>query len=341
LNFEFIHLSFFRIIKRIRLNKFRMKVLITGIAGFAGSYLAEEVLKKGAEVSGICLACESLKNVEKIRKNLTIFHGDITDFDWLLKTVKRIKPDQIYHLAALSSVGESFSQPLVMIENNIRGTLHLLEVIRKLNRPIRILVVGSSDMYGVVKPRETPIREDRPLLPVSPYGVSKAAGDLLAYQYFKSYGINTIRARSFNHTGPRQRTGFVIPDFSSQIAKIEKGLIPPVLKTGNLSSRRDISDVRDVVKAYLALMGKGKPGEAYNICSQKAYSIERLLVVLCSLTKKRIRVEKDRKRNRPAEIPILWGSNAKIRKATGWRPKIPIEKTLEDTLDYWRGKYNK
>ncbi|HEX7400633.1 MAG TPA: GDP-mannose 4,6-dehydratase, partial [candidate division Zixibacteria bacterium] len=239
-----------------------------------------------------------------------------------------------------SSVGESFSQPLPMIENNIRGTLYLLETIRLLDRPIRILVVGSSDVYGIVKPKETPIKENRPLLPVSPYGLSKTAADLLAYQYFKSYGVYAIRARSFNHTGPRQRTGFVIPDFASQIAKIEKDLIPPVLKVGNLSSQRDLSDVRDVVQAYVWLMGKGKAGEAYNICSQKAYSIERLLNILCSLTKKRIRVEKDRKRNRPAEIPILWGSNTKIRKATGWKPKIPIEKTLKDTLDYWRRKFN-
>jgi GDP-4-dehydro-6-deoxy-D-mannose reductase len=317
-----------------------MRVLITGIAGFAGSYLAEEVLQKGDEVFGICLACESLKNVERIRKNLVIFHGDITDFDRLLKTVKKIRPDQIYHLAALSSVGESFSQPLAMIENNIRGTLHLLEATRQLDRATKILVVGSSDMYGIVKPRETPIKEDRPLLPVSPYGVSKAAGDLLAYQYFKSYGIHAIRTRSFNHTGPRQRTGFVIPDFASQIAKIEKGLIPPVLKTGNLSSRRDLSDVRDVVRAYVWLMGKGKAGEAYNICSQKAYSIERLLDILCSLSKNRIKAVKNRKIKRPAEIPILWGSNAKIQKATGWKPRIPIEKTLEDTLDYWRREYN-
>jgi GDP-4-dehydro-6-deoxy-D-mannose reductase len=315
------------------------RVLITGIAGFAGSYLAEEILRKGDEVFGICLACESLENIEKIKKNLTIFHGDITDFDQLLKTVRKIKPDQIYHLAALSSVGESFSQPLNMIENNFRGTLHLLEIIRLLDRPIKILVVGSSDMYGIVKPKETPIKEDRPLLPVSPYGVSKAAGDLLAYQYFKSYGVYAIRARSFNHTGPRQRTGFVIPDFASQIAKIEKGLLPPVLKAGNLSSQRDLSDVRDVTGAYVSLMKKGKAGEAYNICSQKAYSIEHLLNILRSLSKKRIGVKVDEKRNRPTEIPLLLGNNSKIRKTTGWKPEIPIEKTLEDTLDFWRRKY--
>jgi GDP-4-dehydro-6-deoxy-D-mannose reductase len=191
-------------------------------------------------------------------------------------------------------------------------------------------------MYGIVKPKEVPITEERTLLPVSPYGVSKASGDLLAYQYFKSYEVYAIRARGFNHTGPRQRTGFVIPDFASQIAKIEKGLSPPILKVGNLSTKRDISDVRDVVRAYVSLMQKGKAGEAYNVCSQQAHSIINLVKILLSLSKKKIRVEVDEKRNRPAEIPILLGSNSKIRKATGWKPKIPIEKTLEDTLDFWR-----
>jgi GDP-4-dehydro-6-deoxy-D-mannose reductase len=227
-----------------------------------------------------------------------------------------------------------------MIENNFRGTLNLLEIVRKLKWPTRILIAGSSDMYGIVKPKETPIREDRSLLPVSPYGFSKAAGDLLAYQYFKSYGVNVIRARAFNHTGPRQRTGFVIPDLASQIAKIEKSRLSPVLKVGNLSSQRDLSDVRDIVRAYVALMAKGKAGEAYNICSQKAYSIEHMLNILCSLSKKRISIQIDQKKNRPAEIPILSGNNSKLKKATGWKPKIQIENTLKDTLDYWRGRNN-
>jgi GDP-4-dehydro-6-deoxy-D-mannose reductase len=313
-----------------------MKVLITGIAGFVGSHLAELLLKKRYEVFGICLACESRENVEKIKKKLHLFNCDITNFDQLSRLVKRINPDQIYHLAALSSVGESFSHPKDYIETNVRGTLHLLEIVRTLKKPIKILVVGSSDMYGIVKPKEVPITEERTLLPVSPYGVSKATGDLLAYQYFKSYGVYAVRTRAFNHTGPRQRTGFVIPDFVSQIAKIEKGLLPPVLKVGNLSTKRDISDVRDVVKAYVALMSKGKQGEAYNVCSQQAHSIINLVKILLSLSKKKIRVEVDEKRNRPAEIPILLGDNSKIRKTTGWRPKIPIEKTLEDTLNFWR-----
>jgi len=317
-----------------------MRILITGIAGFVGSHLAELLLKKNDELFGICLACESLENIENIKKDLRLFNCDITHFEELSRLVKRIKPDQIYHLAALSSVGDSFSHPLDTIENNIRGTLNLLEVIRNLRKQTKILVVGSSDMYGMVKPKDVPITEESSLLPVSPYGVSKATCDLLAYQYYKSYDVYAIRARAFNHTGPRQRTGFVIPDFASQIAKIEKGGSPPVLKAGNLSTKRDISDVRDVVGAYVSLMEKGKAGEAYNICSQKAYSIRNVLRILLSLSNKKIRVEIDEKRNRPAEIPILMGSNSKIKKATSWKPKIPIEKTLEDTLNYWRRKIN-
>ncbi len=313
-----------------------MKILITGIAGFVGSHLAEQLLKRKIEVFGIYLPGESLENIQKIKKDLRLFNCDLTHFDELSSLLKRIKPDQIYHLAALSSVGESFSRPLDTIENNIRGTLYLLETIRNLKKRIKILVAGSSDMYGKVLPKEVPITEERPLLPISPYGVSKAACDLLAYQYFKSYGVFAIRARAFNHTGPRQRTGFVIPDFASQIAKIEAGQMPPVLKVGNLSSKRDISDVRDVVRAYVSLMGKGRAGEAYNICSQEAYSIRSVLRILLSLSKKKIKVKVDKKKSRPAEIPILVGNNSKIRKAVGWKPKIPIEKMLEDTLNFWR-----
>jgi GDP-4-dehydro-6-deoxy-D-mannose reductase len=214
-----------------------------------------------------------------------------------------------------------------------------LEILRNARKKVRILIVGSSDMYGVVKPKDIPISEEKPLLPVSPYGSSKAMCDLLAYQYFISYGVQAIRARAFNHTGPRQMIGFVVPDFASQIAKIEAGIFPPVMKVGNLSSKRDISDVRDIVRGYRLLIKKGKAGEAYNICSGKAYSIQDVLKGLLSLSKRKIRVRLDEKRNRPAEISILVGSNFKIKKATGWQPKIPIEKTLQDTLNFWRRKY--
>ena len=316
-----------------------MKVLITGIAGFVGSHLAELLLKKGDEVFGICLACESLENIREIKKDLHLTNCDITDFDQLSKVIRRINPDEIYHLAALSSVGKSFAHPKDTIEANVSGTLYLLEILRNRRKEVRILIVGSSDMYGVVKPKDIPITEEKSLLPVSPYGTSKAMCDLLAYQYFKSYGVQTIRVRAFNHTGPRQGMGFVVPDFASQIAKIEAGILPPVMKVGNLSSKRDISDVRDIVKGYQLLMKKGKAGEAYNICSGKAYSIKNVLKVLISLSKKKIRVGVDEKKNRPAEIPVLVGDNSKIKRTTGWKPEISIEKTLEDTLNFWRRKY--
>lgn len=317
-----------------------MKVLITGIAGFVGSHLAELLLKKEEDVFGICLPDESLENIRQIKKELHLTNCDVTDFYRLSSVIKRINPDQIYHLAALSSVGRSFSHPVDVIGANIRGTLYLLEILRNTRKRPRILIVGSSDMYGVVRPKDIPITEETPLLPVSPYGSSKAACDLLVYQFFKSYGVRTIRVRAFNHTGPRQDVGFVVPDFASQIAKIEAGILPPVMKVGNLSSKRDISDVRDIVRGYQLLMKKGKAGEAYNVCSGKAYSIKNVLKILISLSKKKIRVKTDEKRNRPAEIPILRGDNSKIKRTIGWKPKISIETTLEDTLNFWRSKYN-
>jgi GDP-4-dehydro-6-deoxy-D-mannose reductase len=317
-----------------------MKVLITGIAGFVGSHLSELLLKKGEKVFGICLPDESLENIREIKKKLHLTNCDITDFDRLSPIVKRINPDEIYHLAALSSVGKSFSHPVDVIGVNIRGTLYLLEILRNMRKRPRVLIVGSSDMYGVVKPKDIPIIEEKSLLPVSPYGSSKAACDLLAYQFFKSYGVQTIRARAFNHTGPRQGVGFVVPDFASQVARIEAGILPPVMKVGNLSSKRDLSDVRDIVRGYQLLMKRGKAGEAYNICSGKAYSIKNLLNILISLSKRKIRVKTDKKRNRPAEIPVLAGDNSRIRRTTGWRPKSSIETTLEDTLNFWRRKYN-
>jgi len=317
-----------------------MKVLITGIAGFVGSHLAELLLKKGKEVFGICLPDESLENIREIKKELRLTNCDITDFYRLSSVIKRINPDEIYHLAALSSVGKSFSHPVDVIGVNVRGTLYLLEILRNMRKKTRVLMVGSSDMYGVVKPRDIPITEEKALLPVSPYGSSKAAGDILAYQFFKSYGVQTIRARAFNHTGPRQGMEFVVPDFASQIAKIEARILPPVMKVGQLSSKRDISDVRDIVRGYQLLMKKGITGEAYNICSGKASSIKNVLKTLLSLSKSKIKVKTDEKKSRPAEIFVLAGDNSKIKRTTGWKPRISIETTLEDTLNFWRRRYN-
>lgn len=314
---------------------FYMKALITGIPGFVGSHLAELLVKKNTEVFGTCLACESLENIESFKKMIKLYECDITDFDHLSKLVKKILPDQIYHLAAFSSVGKSFEKPLETIGINVRGTLYLLEILRNIKKKIRILVVSSADIYGKVKRSQLPIKETHSLVPVSPYGASKACGDLLAYQYFQSFGVQVIRARSFNHTGPRQSKGFVIPDFASQIAKIQLGLSKPLIKVGNLDAKRDLSDVRDVVWAYHLLLKKGKPGDAYNVCSGKAFRIKYLLNHLLKLTERKVRIVGGKTQKRPTDIPILLGDNTKIKKGVGWKPKISIEQTLEDTFKFW------
>ena len=316
-----------------------MKVLITGIAGFVGSHLAEFLIQKKQKLFGTCLACESLDNIAHIKKKINLTECDITDFDSLSKLINRIKPDRIYHLAAFSSVGESFARPLDAVEINVRGTLYLLEILRNIKKKIKLLVVGSADIYGKVKKKDLPIKETHNLNPVSPYGASKACADLLAYQYFQSYGVFVIRARSFNHTGPRQRQGFVVPDFASQVAKIDLGSSKPIMKVGDLNAKRDLSDVRDVVRAYYLLLEKGRPGEAYNVCSGRAYKIESLLNTFLRFSSKKIKVKKKSKR-RPNEIPVLLGDHSKIN-AMGWKPRITVDKTLKDTLNFWREKYSR
>ena len=305
-----------------------------------GSHLAEFLIQKKQKIYGTCLACEPLDNIAHVKKKIKIAECDITDFNSLRKLINRIKPDRIYHLAGFSSVGESFAKPLDVVEVNVRGTLYMLEILRKVKKRIKLLVVSSSDVYGKVKTMDLPIKETHPLKPVSPYGSSKACADLLAFQYYQSYGIPVIRTRSFNHTGPRQRLGFVVPDFASQIAKIDQGVSKAIMKVGNLSAKRDISDVRDVVRAYYLLMEKGRPGEAYNVCSGKAYRIETLLSTLLRFSTKDIKIRKKDK-TRPAEIPILLGDNSKMEKELGWKPRISIHKTLKDTLDYWKDMYSR
>ncbi len=312
-----------------------MKSLITGIPGFVGSHLSELLLEKNVEVFGTYLKGESLENLASVKKNIVLFECNITDFDSLSKLVKKISPDQIYHLAAFSSVGKSFENPLKTFEINVRGTLYLLEILRSIKKKVKILIVSSADIYGKVKRNQLPIKETHSLSPISPYGASKACADLLAYQYFQSYGVLAVRSRSFNHTGPRQRKGFVVPDFASQIAKIDLGLSEPKIKVGNLDAKRDISDVRDVVWAYYLLLQKGKPGDAYNVCSGKAFKIQYLLDYFMKLSRRKIKVLEVKKTKRPVDIPILLGDNEKIKKELKWNPKISIEQTLEDTFKFW------
>jgi len=315
-----------------------MRALITGIAGFAGSHLADLLLAKGYEIYGTVLKGESLRNIDIIKDRINLYNCDIVDEERVNQVVKEVNPERVCHLAAQSSAGKSFDNPKLTFEVNVLGTVNLLEALRKYckKESLRILLVGSAEIYGVVAEKDLPISEEHPLRPISPYAASKAAVDLIGYQYYQSYKLNIIRTRAFNHTGPRQMETFVCASFAKQIAEIEKGLKEPVIHVGNLDAKRDFSDVRDIAKAYWLVTEYCDPGEVYNICSGKSYSIKEALDILLSYAKVKIAIKQDPARMRASDVPILVGDSTKFRKQTGWKPEIIFEKTLKDTLDYWR-----
>jgi len=252
--------------------------------------------------------------------------------------IDQVKPDWIFHLAAQSFVPTSWNAPSESLTTNVLGQLHIFEALRHIGLKSRIQIACSSEEYGLVHENELPIKESNPLRPLSPYAVSKVAQDLLGYQYFMSYGTDVVRTRGFNHEGPRRPNVFVASDFAWQISEIEKGRREPVIHVGNLDARRDFTDVRDMVQAYWLALEKGEPGEVYNICSGKDYSIRQTLDLLLGMTKSKIEVRTDPKRLRPSDVPVLLGDNEKFRKQTGWKPTIPFEQTLADSLDYWRSR---
>lgn len=314
-----------------------MRVLITGITGFVGSHLAEFFLNRGdVEVFGIERWRSRTENIDHIKPKIKFMECDIRDASSVKKAMDKIRPEEIYHLAAQSFVPTSWSAPAETITTNIVGQLNILEAVREIGINPRILIAGSSEEYGLVYPEELPIKETNPLRPLSPYAVSKVGQDLLGYQYFMSYKLEIIRTRAFNHTGPRRGQVFVSSNFARQIVEIERGLKESVIEVGNLEAQRDFTDVRDIVKGYSLALEKGKAGEVYNICSGKAYRIKDVLDMLLSLTDVKIEIRQDPKRIRPSDVPILLGDNSYFSKTTGWRPEIPFEKTLADLLDFWR-----
>lgn len=313
-----------------------MKAFITGIAGFAGRHLTKYLLENGHEVAG--LEADDVNELKPFidSHDVKIYHGDLRDEVIVAKALKQAKPDTVFHLAAQSSVRLSFENPQETFSVNIMGALTLLETVTKIGFPIKVLMVTSSEVYGSLKPEECPVTEEHHLRPINPYAVSKAAADLMAFQYFKVYQTPIFVARAFSHSGPWQKTVGVLSDWAFQVAKIDLGLSQPVLKVGNMNVQRDYTDVRDVVRAYADIIEKGKPGEAYNVCSGKGYHLSELLEKYQKLTDKKIKISTDQSRMRPSDIPILIGSNEKIIRDTGWKPTIPIEKTLEDTFKFWR-----
>ena len=280
-----------------------------------------------------------MDNIEHIRRLFQILECDLRDSAAVYSTLKKIKPDRIFHLAAQSFVPSSWTAPSECVTTNVNGQINIFEALRQLDQDPLIQIACSSEEYGMVYPDEVPIKETNPLRPLSPYAVSKVAQDYLGYQYFMSYGLKIIRTRGFNHTGPRRGDVFVCSNFARQVVEIEKKLREPVIHVGNLDSYRDFTDVRDMIRGYwLSLDGKCNPGDVYNICSGQTWLIKDMLDLLVSMADIKIEIQKDPMRFRPSDVPILLGDNTKFITATDWKPEIPFEQTLRDILDYWRGR---
>jgi GDP-4-dehydro-6-deoxy-D-mannose reductase len=312
-----------------------LKALITGISGFVGSHLAEYLLDNTDwEVAGTVFG--PYGNIADLCGTLELYPAELSRTDVVRFVLDQSQPDVIFHLAAQPLVSVSRHDPWGTLETNIRMQLNILEVVAQDRPDCRVLVVGSSEEYGMTRPDELPIDEDTPLRPLSPYAVSKVAQDLLGLQYHLTHHLHVVRARPFNHVGPRQGLGFVAPDFASQIAAIEAGRQEPVLRVGNLDARRDFCDVRDVVRAYVLLITSGKPGEVYNIGSGESHAIKEILDTLLSLSRVEVAVHQDPERMRPSEVPEVICDASRLRAETGWETTIPFSQSMEDIMEYWR-----
>lgn len=325
-----------------------MRVLITGITGFVGSHLAEYILENhpDVEVAGFLRWRSPRSNIAAVADKVKLYYGDIQDLPSVQKLLSDYRPDVIFHLAAQSYVDFSFITPIETLGTNVIGTCNLLEAVKGLKEadgydPV-VHICSSSEVYGQVKENEVPITEDNPLRPASPYAVSKVGEDMLAFQYWLSWKIKTIRTRMFTHTGPRRGEVFVVSNFAKQIAAIEARKQQPVIKVGNLDSIRTFSDVRDAVRAYWLLVTKCEPGQVYNIGGVETMTVGRMLEKLLAMsTAKNIKVQVAPERLRPSDVTLQIPCVEKFEKATGWKPEIPFETTLKDTLEYWRRFYTK
>jgi len=317
------------------------RVLITGITGFAGSHLADFLLEEHPEIEvwGTYRWRSRRENIEHIEGRIRLLECELDDATAVRRALEAARPDAIFHLAAQSFVPASWVAPADTLQSNILGQTNIFEAIRELELDPVVQIACSSEEYGLVLPGETPIKESNPLRPLSPYAVSKVAQDYLGYQYFQSYGIKAIRTRGFNHEGPRRGEVFVMSNFAKQVAAIEAGLHEPLIRVGNLDSVRDFTDVRDMVRAYFLAAERATPGEVYNIASGQGITIREMLQKILDRSTVAVRVEVDPSRLRPSDVEVLLGDASKFRAATGWEPRIPLDQTIADTLDYWRARF--
>jgi GDPmannose 4,6-dehydratase len=321
------------------------QVLITGITGMVGSHLADFLIEHTDwEIHGLCRWRSPLDNIQHLiqrvnsRDRLRLVYGDLRDAVSMVDCVARTRPDYVFHLAAQSYPKTSFDAPIETFDTNIIGTAHLLEALRTLKLNPWIHVCSSSEVFGRVPQEKLPINEECTFHPASPYAISKVGTDLVGRFYAEAYGMNVLVTRMFTHTGPRRGDVFAESSFAKQIAMIEAGQLPPVVKTGNLQSLRTFADVRDAVRAYYLLLTKNpQPGAYYNIGGSFSCTIDAMLQHLLSISTRRdITVETDTERLRPIDADLQVPDTAKFTAHTGWKPQIPFEQTMHDLLDYWR-----
>ncbi len=316
-----------------------MRVLVTGIDGFVGSHVVEFLENVAeAEIFGTILGPAPGENLRS-HEHLRLFQADLTNRGRIAELFFDIRPDRVIHLAGQAVVPTAVQDPVGTAEVNILGGIHVLEAARAVQDGdgVSVLIVSSGEVYGAVEPDGQPVREEHPLKPANPYAGSKAALDLIAQTYRRTYGMRVVVARPFNHAGPRQNPSFVTSDFGRRFAEISLGLKDPVLEVGNVNVRRDFTDVRDVVRAYWALLSLEKEAEpVYNVCSGVARTIGEIIDTLKEITGVDARIESNQRKVRAYDVPVLLGCNERLRLATGWSPRIPFRDTMRDVFEYWR-----
>lgn len=304
------------------------KALITGSRGFVGGYLRAELEANGYEVVGIDV-CAGEKTVQ----------ADLMNCEQMKNVVEKVQPDAVFHLAGQANVARSWQIPQQTVEINVVGAINLLEAVKAFKPDTRVVLVGSSDQYGVLGDAGRLVKETTPTNPQTPYAVSKQAQEEMASVYARAYGMNICMTRSFNHGGAGQKEGFIIPDFASGIVHIEKGLAD-CLRVGNLTARRDFTHVKDVVRAYRLIAEKGYAGEIYNVGSGVTYSAQEILDKLCAMASCPIRVEQDPAKMRPSDTPVICCDHSKLTEHTGWKPEYQVQDLLKETIEFCRIKIN-
>jgi GDP-4-dehydro-6-deoxy-D-mannose reductase len=312
-----------------------MDALVIGAGGFVGGYLVRQIQETGRTVGATKLSGESVN-----AGGCEVFDLDISSETEIARLLLMHRPSQIYHLAAQSSVAVSWKNPQLTVDVNIKGVLHLLDAVRSIEHYYpRILLVGSGEEYGYLREGACPVSEEEPLHPGNLYAITKACQNMIGSVYARAYGMGIVMVRAFNHIGAGQSPQFVAADFAMQIAEMEAGLRPPVMHVGNLTARRDFSDVRDVVRAYVLLMEKGRSGETYNVGSGHAVSIQELLDILLGFSTRSVAVEQDPARMRPSDVPVIEADIRKLQEDTGWQPEYTLEETLHTMLSVNRRSF--